>query len=225
VPQAYLEARRAEILEAAWKCFMEKGFHNTTMQDIYQAANLSPGAVYNYFSSKEDIVVASVNEFKDWMISSLASVISENPNESFAKVIQFWLSLVKQGDIGQSISVQLDLYSEATRNSYIREAVLKNQDATHAKLIELIKRSQQAGVFNARLDPLSIARAVMGMVFGIMIHKSLEPDVDLDAYGEVCEAMLKGTFSGPPVKSKKTRQLISKLHNTEKEYLKRHPKS
>lgn len=204
VPQAYLEARRAEILEAAGKCFMEKGFHNTTMQDIYQAANLSPGAVYNYFSSKEDIVVASVKEFKDWTISSLASVISENPNESFIKVIQFWLSLVKQADISQSVSIQLDFYSEATRNSSIREAMLQTQDATHEKLIELIKRHQQAGMFNAKLDPLAIARAIMGMLFGVMIHKALEPDVDLDAYGQVCEAMIKGTFSSPPKRSRIT---------------------
>ena len=198
VPEVYLEARRAEILEAATKCFMEKGFHNTIMQDIYDAANLSPGAVYNYFSSKEDIVVAVVKEFTDWSVSSLASVISDNPDESIINIIRFWLSSIKQNDLGKSISTQLDFYSEATRNNDIREAVLQSQDATHEKLIECIEHHQRAGVFNAKLDPLSIARAIMGMVFGIMIHKSLEPEVDLDAFGQVCEAMIKGTFSSPP---------------------------
>ena len=62
VPEAYLEARRTEILEAAHKCFMEKGFHYTTMQDIYKAASLSPGAVYNYFSSKEELFAAVLQE-------------------------------------------------------------------------------------------------------------------------------------------------------------------
>jgi AcrR family transcriptional regulator len=204
VPQAYLEARRAEILEAAWKCFTEKGFHNTTMQDIYQATNLSPGAVYNYFSSKEDIVVASVKEFSNWSVSSLTSLISENPDKSIIKVIQYWLSTIKQNDIGKGISIQLDFYSEATRNSRIREAMLQSQDATHDKLIELIKHNQQAGVFNTKLDPLSIARAIMGMVFGIMIHKSLDPDVDLDAYGQVFEAVITGAFSSPPKRRRRT---------------------
>jgi AcrR family transcriptional regulator len=204
VPQAYLDARRAEILEAAWKCFTEKGFHNTTMQDIYQATNLSPGAVYNYFSSKEDIVVASVKEFSNWSVSSLTSLISENPDKSIIKVIQYWLSTIKQNDIGKGISIQLDFYSEATRNSRIREAMLQSQDATHDKLIELIKHNQQAGVFNTKLDPLSIARAIMGMVFGIMIHKSLDPDVDLDAYGQVFEAVITGAFSSPPKRRRRT---------------------
>ncbi len=204
VPQAYLEARRAEILGAAFQCFVEKGFHNTTMQDIYKASNLSPGAVYNYFSSKEEIVITVLKGFSDWYISSLDSLISENPNESLNNIFRFWLSIIKQNDISNRISVQLDFYSEATRNKGIREAMLKNQDATHDRLIELIKHNQRAGVFNARLDPLSIARAIMGMVFGIMIHKSLDPEVDLDAFGQVCEAMIKGTFSSPPERRRKT---------------------
>ena len=197
VPQAYLEARRAEILEAAVKCFIEKGFHYTTMQDIYKAANLSPGAVYNYFDSKENIVIAAVKEFNDWTMSSLDSFIYENPDESLNNAIRFWLSLLKQYDISKSVSVQLDYYSEATRNSGIREAVLKSQDATHARLIDLIEHNQRAGVINAELEPLAIARAIMGMVFGIMIHRMLDPEVDLDAFTQVLEAMINGTFSSP----------------------------
>jgi AcrR family transcriptional regulator len=199
VPQAYLEARRTEILEAAVKCFMEKGFHNTTMQDIYKATNLSPGAVYNYFPSKEDIVVEAIKEFSDWSISIIAPIVSEKSDESFTKFFHFWLSLIKQdGATGESTSLQLDLYAEAIRNSNIREAVLKSQEATHEKLIELIKHNQREGMLNAKLDPLSIARAIMGMIFGIMIHKSLDPEVDLESYRQVCEAMINGTFSGPP---------------------------
>jgi AcrR family transcriptional regulator len=201
VPEAYLKARRTEILEAAVKCFTEKGFHNTTMQDIYETTDLSPGAVYNYFSSKEDIVIAAVKEFSDWSISSLDSLIAENPDESLIKVIQFWLALIKQNGTSQSISIQLDFYSEATRNNSIREAVVKSQAATHEKLIELIKKNQQSGVLNPGLDALAIARAIMGMVFGIMIHKSLDPETDLDAFEMVCEALLDGTFSSPQSKT------------------------
>jgi AcrR family transcriptional regulator len=205
VPEAYLQARRTEILEAAVKCFMEKGFHNTTMQDIYSVTNLSPGAVYNYFSSKEDIVVTALKAFHDWSFSSLGQLITKNPDESLINVIRFWLSIIKQNDVSQSISIQLDFYSEATRNSRVREAVLKTQDATHVKLIEVIKQNQRAGTINAKLNPLAIARAIMGMVFGMGIHKMLDPEVDLDIYGQVIESMIKGTFSSPQKKRRKTK--------------------
>jgi AcrR family transcriptional regulator len=52
----YLELRRQQILDAAAACFSRRGFHQTTMHDICGEAELSPGAVYRYFSSKEEII-------------------------------------------------------------------------------------------------------------------------------------------------------------------------
>src|SRR3989304_4862304 len=54
----YLELRRQQILDAAAACFVRRGFPRTTMQDICDEAGLSPGAVYRYFPSKEEIIEA-----------------------------------------------------------------------------------------------------------------------------------------------------------------------
>lgn len=48
--------RRAEILEAAQRCFARSGFHQTSMQEICAEANMSPGNLYRYFPSKEAII-------------------------------------------------------------------------------------------------------------------------------------------------------------------------
>ena len=61
VPAQYLEARKNEIVDAAMACFLRRGFHQTTMKDICREAQLSPGAVYRYFRSKEDIINASID--------------------------------------------------------------------------------------------------------------------------------------------------------------------
>jgi AcrR family transcriptional regulator len=58
VTEAHLEARRQQILDAAWACFARKGYHQTTMQDICQESELSPGAIYRYFAGKEAILEA-----------------------------------------------------------------------------------------------------------------------------------------------------------------------
>jgi AcrR family transcriptional regulator len=195
VPQAYLDARRTEIMEAAVKCFMEKGFHNTTMQDIYDATKLSPGAVYNYFSSKEDIVVSVLNEFRDWSISSMTPLLSEDQSESLIKYVDFWLSYASQDVSRGRIGVTLGYYSEAPRKNDIREVVLKSQNASHEKVMEIVKNNQRMGKINPALDPLSVARVMGSLVFGAAIHKMLNPDINLDAYGQVCKAMLRGTFA------------------------------
>ncbi len=49
-------ARRDHILDAAQSCFARSGFHRTTMQDICRAADVSPGALYVYFISKESLI-------------------------------------------------------------------------------------------------------------------------------------------------------------------------
>jgi AcrR family transcriptional regulator len=52
-----LEAeRKRQILQAALVCFMEKGYYQTTMDDIVKASKLSKGALYWYFESKEQIL-------------------------------------------------------------------------------------------------------------------------------------------------------------------------
>src|SRR5689334_6610185 len=58
VSEDHLNARREQILSAARVCFLRKGLHATSMQDLIQEAGLSVGAVYRYFSSKNEIINA-----------------------------------------------------------------------------------------------------------------------------------------------------------------------
>ena len=55
-------ARRAQIIEAAISCFLEKGYTNTSMSDIIKASGLSSGSIYSHFTGKEDILTTAINE-------------------------------------------------------------------------------------------------------------------------------------------------------------------
>ncbi len=54
------QARRAEIVGAAQKCFAEKGLHGASVADIAREAGLSVGQLYRIFASKEAIIEAIV---------------------------------------------------------------------------------------------------------------------------------------------------------------------
>jgi AcrR family transcriptional regulator len=209
VPQAYLEARRAEILEAAAKCFMEKGFHNTTMQDIYQASNLSPGAVYNYFNSKEDIVAAAAELSQQRNNTLFTEAASGNPDRALSNLVHLFLA--------RAGSVDMALYSEANHNGRIHEALRKGQDAVAAKLVELIQYNQQAGIFNDRLNAEAVARVLISIFQGVEIQKILDPGFDLDAYGAVYEAIVDGTFSKPQKEHRRANKSAIKQKPAEKE--------
>jgi AcrR family transcriptional regulator len=71
--------RRHEILEAALALFGEKGFHETTVDDIASAAGVAKGTIYLYFprSSKENILIALKREFHDGLHARVADVIAD----------------------------------------------------------------------------------------------------------------------------------------------------
>ncbi|WP_296704950.1 TetR/AcrR family transcriptional regulator [Rothia sp. (in: high G+C Gram-positive bacteria)] len=60
--EATKAARRAQIIEAAIACFLERGYTNTSMSDIIKASGLSSGSIYSHFSGKEDILITAINE-------------------------------------------------------------------------------------------------------------------------------------------------------------------
>ncbi len=53
-----MEDRRHDVMEVAQRLFLEKGFSQTSVQDIIEQANISKGTFYNYFSSKNDCLIA-----------------------------------------------------------------------------------------------------------------------------------------------------------------------
>src|SRR5947199_7682663 len=62
VSEEHLDRRRRQVVDAAVACFAREGFHRATMHDICREAGLSPGAVYRYFSGKQEIIEAIAAE-------------------------------------------------------------------------------------------------------------------------------------------------------------------
>src|SRR6266496_1923487 len=58
ISPAHEQHRRDQILAAATACFARQGYHATSMDDVVRESGLSVGAIYTYFSSKEDLFVA-----------------------------------------------------------------------------------------------------------------------------------------------------------------------
>ena len=63
-PQHEQEVRE-RIVNAATRVFSERGFHRATMQDIVRASGLSVGAVYTYFKSKDELILAGCDLITD----------------------------------------------------------------------------------------------------------------------------------------------------------------
>jgi AcrR family transcriptional regulator len=71
------EQRRAEILEAALGLFSSKGFHETTMEEVAQTAEVAKGTIYLYFASKEHLLLALKREFMQGLTDAVTAIVAE----------------------------------------------------------------------------------------------------------------------------------------------------
>jgi AcrR family transcriptional regulator len=71
------EERRRDILEAALAAFGSKGFNETTVDEIAQAAGVAKGTVYLYFDSKEHLLLALKKDFMRGLTDSIAEITVE----------------------------------------------------------------------------------------------------------------------------------------------------
>jgi AcrR family transcriptional regulator len=192
----YLETRRREILDAAAACFARHGFHQSSMQDICGEADLSPGAVYRYFRSKEEIIEAMCerNTVED-AETIRAAIATESTQDAFNELTRIFLLGVQDHE---SCALSLQLLAEAPRNPTILASVRKGRVAVRDALTGFIRKGQARGEFNPSLDAEAVAHVMCSLYMGLILQLQAEPDLDLMAYARVTRALFDGTFAGDP---------------------------
>lgn len=65
IQQQLIEARKKQILKAAAQIFAEKGFHTATIKQVAKAAGVADGTIYNYFPSKDALLMGLLNQLNE----------------------------------------------------------------------------------------------------------------------------------------------------------------
>jgi AcrR family transcriptional regulator len=124
VSEEHLAARRRQILDAALVCFSRRGFHQTSMQEIFDESGLSSGALYRYFKSKEEIVEAIAAETLGGFADALESGEPGPPEEVLARLLDA-IDAVELRD--QRLRLALQVWGEAMVNprlgAFVRQVI------------------------------------------------------------------------------------------------------
>ena len=196
VTEAHVEARRRQILDAAFACFARQGFHQTSMQDICRESGLSAGAVYGYFASKEEIIQACCAGCQqsgellvdlDMQGSTTLEILDGLASAAFGELDQ------PGSDVWMQVNVQW--WSEALRDQDLREALLqKGVGPLKAGLAGIISRAQDKGEIAPAISPDAVARVLLAMWQGLVLQKALDPEVDVGSYVEAMKATYAGSL-------------------------------
>src|SRR5919107_4604517 len=107
---------RRRIVQAAIRVFGERGFHRATMQDIVRESGLSVGAIYTYFKSKSDLILAGCDLITDQELAQLGGRLAAvtGYRERIAAAVGFWFDnlAVEQSERGSGFLI-IQAWAEA----------------------------------------------------------------------------------------------------------------
>lgn len=194
VSQEHALARRQQIIDAAYQCFARKGFHQTTMRDIYEEASLSPGAVYHYFASKHEIIAASFNfDYERSNSLLVAAAASEDPLAALRDLLGFLFSGLKEAAALGAGRVNVQGWGEALVNPSLLETVRRVMSTYRDVATETIRKAQAAGQIDPGLDPLAFSTAMLSLYYGLELQLALDPELDVANYAEAVNLLLGQT--------------------------------
>jgi AcrR family transcriptional regulator len=191
----YLELRRQQILDAAAACFGRKGFHQSTMQDICEHASLSPGAVYRYFRSKEEIIEAMCAHGQSQNAELIQAAVTEGGTlPALNELIRIFFLEQDNLHSTEICALNVELIAEAMRNETVRDYLSRNNATVREQFAAMMRSAQAQGEVNSNLDPDAVARVMIALYQGFITQKLVDPDLDPQSYGQVLQALFSGTF-------------------------------
>ena len=113
------EIRRAEIMDASMLLFMEKGYANTTTQDIVDKVNISRGLLYYHFKNKEDILYCLVERYSEKLLSVIHVIVYDDDKTAIEKIRAFIDATIISTDNVSAEGTELQKTVDLKENRYM----------------------------------------------------------------------------------------------------------
>jgi AcrR family transcriptional regulator len=186
-------ARRNQILDAAVGVFAEKGFHRATTREIADAADVSEGTIYNYFDSKEDLLIGIMNHLAEveTLPEEFMEALKGDVRELFIAVFRHRSEHIQKGqEMLQAVLPEVLITSDL-RESFYQQYVLR--------LATILEQYVQARIDLGHIRPVDAAlatRAVQAIIFGLLILRVFGDETVVAKWEALPELLTTIIFDG-----------------------------
>ena len=162
------EERISQIVTAAEDVFTKKGFNEARMDDIAEETGLSKGTLYNYFKSKDDLIIAILDrifqrEFKAFEESDESKMTASESIDLFANTVAKDIKLMLR-----LMPVAYEFLALAFRNKTVQKALKLYVNRYMDILVPIIQRGIDSGEFK-KVDAKEVAIAMGAVLEGTIL--------------------------------------------------------
>src|SRR5215469_1940505 len=181
------EKKKQEILAAARKCFLKAGLRGTSIADICNTAGMSPGHLYHYFSSKEEIVEAIFNQAIVTGAEQFGELIARSsPFAAIATVIEE----AKSRNLRADFLSFLEILAEVGHNAKLRKILQDGSQKRRSLLADFLRQGQQGGLIDPSLEPDATAAVLLAILDGIRLTAVRDPQMEMSEILDQLKLML-----------------------------------
>ncbi|SFV01652.1 TetR family transcriptional regulator [Alicyclobacillus macrosporangiidus] len=171
VTEEHKEQRKREIVEAAKRVFKRKGFAQATMHDIVEESGMSRGGVYMYFSSKEEIFDAILEQNDAELFAGIREMVDRHETmwgvvEEFIEMAEHELPNVTH-DIGP---VVYEVLMGSWRDEEKRALAKQRYQQTVDMYVSILQHGVESGEFRPILPIEDIAKSTLSFIDGLTLH-------------------------------------------------------
>ena len=201
VSAQHLDERRQQIVAAAVRCFARAGVHGTTMQDVFAESAMSPGGVYRYFKSKDDLILAIAHGVAAQLDALLTPVKdataadSVDPPRSVGEEVSRLIAVFDsvEGDENHR-RVAMAIWSESLYHPGVAAVITDIVGRLTLSLASRLAVLQDMRRLDADLDPHSAAQVLIALLPGYLLQRVWFPNLEPEAFTHTSANM----FPGPP---------------------------
>ncbi len=169
-----VEERRRQILDAAAAVFARRGYHRARTREIADEAGVSEGTVYNYFKSKEDLLISLVGRVA---LVSLPQVSAFERGEGLRSVLTALLTawfenIDRNRDLLKAVVPEIISHREL-REGYLRQVMLP----TVSMFLPLLKQRIQKSELRAFDERVALAVLSTGALGALVVNEYLDLSV------------------------------------------------
>jgi AcrR family transcriptional regulator len=189
------QAQRERIMCAAYKCFVRQGFNAASMATIAETAKMSPGLIYRYFESKNEIILAIIE--RQLRVAQQKIRELHDVEDLANRMVEHFVEKDTDHNKSMSAPLLLEMSAEAVRDPSISAALERFDVSVRQELADWLRRSSNKGGCSLP-DEVARERALIlvCMVEGLRVRKCREPNLDRDVLRKSVEEMTQWLMQG-----------------------------